>query len=196
MRGPGQALRCHGKQECPSTRSVPCSRERPLYLISRGVVRTRAVGWDKSCLPHILATIHQGHLCVMRGRFWSEPWPWHFPLSLDCESVGPAPSAMEAPRGLKPLIPRSMPVGHVPLSSELWASWDTSSFSPTTPLCSGSQGAPKCFYSLSQCLSLGGPEVPDPLSCLPPKESLTVLSVAFKVPSGVWHFANLRCRLF
>lgn len=105
-RGPGQALRCHGEQECPSARSLPSSQEQSLYLIARGMVRRGAVGWDKSCLPHILVTIHQGHLCVMRGKFWSEPWPWHFPLSLDHESVCPAPSAMEAPRSLEPLITR------------------------------------------------------------------------------------------
>lgn len=72
------------------------------------------------------------------------------------------------------------------------ASWATLAFS----LCMrGSQGSPWCFYSLSWCLSLRGAEVPDPSSCLPPGESLTVLSEAFKVSPSVWHFASGGYRL-
>lgn len=91
VRGPGQALGYYGERECPSTRSSLFSQELPLYLITMGVVRRGSEGsvmqtppreseeWGESCPPHMLVTLCQGHLCVTRGRFWSEPWASAFP---------------------------------------------------------------------------------------------------------------------
>ena len=72
------------------------------------------------------------------------------------------------------------------------ASWATLTFSPCVR---GSPGSLRCFDSLSWCLSLRGAEVPDLSLCLPPGESLTVLSEAFKVSPSVWHFASGGYRL-